>query len=81
MLIDVNGKPITAEVLDPNRVAKRFRKRPPKEYEEASKKCFRMAQFGQRCNWPKNITDDLINFAVLLGEVYIAKKEGMIRDV
>lgn len=81
MLLNVNGKPITAQVLNPEEVAKRFRKREAREFEEASKRCFRMAQFGQQCNWPKNITDDLINFAILLGEVCVAKREGMIRDV
>jgi hypothetical protein len=80
MVLNVDGKPISAEILNPNDVAKRVRRRTTAEYEDISKRLFRMADFGVRSGWPKNITDDLVQGALLLAEVYVAKREGIIAN-
>jgi hypothetical protein len=79
-LFGPDGNPVTGRTLDPEEVSKRVRKRPAHEYEEASKRLFIMAEFFQKSNMPKNIVDDVVKGAVLLGEVYVAKREGIIKN-
>jgi hypothetical protein len=80
-LVDHNGNPISKEkIRDPQEVAERVRKRNLRTYEETSKKLLNYAMFGVSKRWPVNITDDLKYAALLLAEVYIAKREGIIKD-
>lgn len=75
------GKPLAKTTLDPEAVNRQIRQRSLEEYEDASKRMIRQAQFFAQKGWPKNITDDMLKAALLLGEVYVARREGIIRFV
>jgi len=66
------------EIHDPQRVADRIKKRSLRQYEDISKKLLNYQKFGIRNHWPVNITDDLALAALMLAEVYVAKREGII---
>lgn len=80
-LVDHNGNPIKHyQIKNPDEVADRVKKRPLRQYEETSQKLMNYAQFGVKQRWPVNITDDILFAALLLAEVYVAKREGIIKN-
>jgi len=80
-ILGPDGEPLPNKknILDPDDVAMRIKKRETREYEDASKALIRYAAFGIKKKWPKNLTDDLQDCALLLAEIYVAKREGIIK--